>query len=498
MEVLVTGGSGVVGEAALTALVRAGHQVRLLSRGAADAVETWPHGVEARPGDIGDAPSIRGAADGCDAVVHLASIVAETGPHATFQRINIDGTAHVLDEAARGGVRRFVYVSSLGAERGESPYHKSKHEAEKLVHGFAREWVILRPGNVFGSGDEMISLLLRMVRTLPAVPVLGDGAQEFQPIWHEDLGEAILRAVERDDVVGRTLALAGTETTSIDDLLDRFGRLTERSPARLPLPAVLAKLGVRAAEAVGIDMPIDPGQITMLEEGNVIDDARDNALVTVLGVDATPLATALELLADDQPEKTPDEGRGKFRYKAFWADIEGADTSAEELCQLFCERFGEILPLDATSEPGTRARLEEGATITLKLPLRGNIQVRVAETSTRSVLLATLKGHPLAGAVRFRFDEQGGLLRFMIDIWDRAATAVDWLALRMGGAAMQNSAWKSVVERVVELSGGGLDDGVGQAGATLDPIEAQEAERWLVGIMDRVELRERKEELSEK
>ena len=98
-----------------------------------------------------------------------------------------------MTEAARAGVRRFLYVSSLGADRGSSDYHRSKFAAEEIVERSGLSWTIVRPGTVYGPGDEVISTILKMVRSLPAIPVIDDGEQLFQPIWYEDLGRAIAR-----------------------------------------------------------------------------------------------------------------------------------------------------------------------------------------------------------------------------------------------------------------------------------------------------------------
>ena len=302
MHVLVTGGSGVVGEAAVRALVERGHRVRLLARHAAETVRRWPHGVEAHDGDVTDRSSLRGAADGCDAVLHLVGIVDESPPEVTFQSVNVDGTRHVVDEAARAGVAQLVYVSSLGADRGTSPYHRSKLAGEEIARTFAGRWVVVRPGNVYGPGDEVVSLLLKMVRALPAIPVIAGGDQPFQPVWADDVGEALARATERDDLAGRTVELTGPDRTSMNDLLDRFARLTDRDPVRVPLPGVLAELGVRLADALGVDVPINAGQLAMLAEGNVIDDPARNALDTVLGVRPTPLDEGLRRLLDTLPE----------------------------------------------------------------------------------------------------------------------------------------------------------------------------------------------------
>src|SRR5215212_947400 len=125
MKILVTGGTGVIGEGVIPELISREHAVRLLSRHADDDAKQWP-GVEPFAGNVAEAASLNGAADGCDAIVHIAGIAFEDPPKLTFQAVNVDGTRHVLDEAKRANVKRFVYVSSLGADVGASDYHQSK------------------------------------------------------------------------------------------------------------------------------------------------------------------------------------------------------------------------------------------------------------------------------------------------------------------------------------------------------------------------------------
>src|SRR5512133_3339481 len=182
MKVWGTGGTGVVGEAAVRALHRRGHTVRVLSRNAGRGEKWWPDGVDGWAGDVSDDKSVRGAAEGCDVVLHIAGIVEEKPPNTTFQAVNIDGTRYVVLEAERAGVKKVGYVSSLGADRGQSEYHRSKLVAEDVVRAFSRDWVLLRPGAVYGPGDEHVSVLLRMIRSLPVIPTIGDGTQRFQPI----------------------------------------------------------------------------------------------------------------------------------------------------------------------------------------------------------------------------------------------------------------------------------------------------------------------------
>src|SRR5262245_12115135 len=133
MKVLVTGGSGVIGQATVRELLARGYVVRLLSRHANEDVERWAARVEPWVADIGAEEQVEGSADGCDAVLHITGIATESPPESTFQRINVEGTRHIVAEAIRSQVKRFIYVSSLGAERGTSDYHRSKFAAEQIV-----------------------------------------------------------------------------------------------------------------------------------------------------------------------------------------------------------------------------------------------------------------------------------------------------------------------------------------------------------------------------
>ena len=481
MKILVTGGTGVVGTAAVDALVRRGHTVRLLSRHADDDAEQWPKGIEPWPGSVTDAAAVKGSASDCDAVIHMAGIVAESPPDVTFESTNVEGTRNMLREAERAGVGKFVYVSSLGADRGESEYHRSKRKAEVLVHTFPDGWMILRPGNVYGPGDEVISLLLKMVRSLPAVPVIDRGNQEFQPIWAEDLGEIVADAVERNDLLRKALDIAGPERTSMNDVIDRLTRITNRTVLRVPVPGVLAGLAARAAGVVGIDLPINDDQLKMLAEGNVIEDPAHNALLSTFRITPTPLDEGLKKLADALPEQLPSDGVGDFKRKRFRADIEASVLSAEALFERLRQRFAELTPwtMDTHAEPGTAGYPEEGATLTLGLPLRGNIQVKVVEVTPRSMTFVTLEGHPLAGAVRFATRPNGDRLRFEVTVYDRAANPVDWLLMATGGGAMQNATWVQLVNNVVEASGGTAPGGVDTEITSLDDEQADRTEDWL-------------------
>ena len=496
MQILVTGGSGVVGVGAVTELLKRGHEVRLLARHADVDARQWPSGVTPIVGDVSDVASIRGAADGCEAVLHVAGIVEESPPKVTFRRVNVEGTANIVAESERAGVRRFVFVSSLGALEGESDYHRSKREAERIVERFAGNWTICRPGNVYGPGDGQISVMLRLVRGVtPLVPTIGSGDQRFQPIWWEDLAAALATVVEREDLARRALDLAGDEITSQNDLHARMSRITGKDVQSIPVPEMLAALGAKAISMVGWKIPLGDSELQMLKEGNTIREGGTNGL-DLLGITPTPLDVGLRKLAELQPEQLPSQGVGALKRKRYWADIAGSKHSPETLFTLFRTHFDDVTPVfvDAKAEPRTTGVIEEGETLTLALPMRGHVQVRVAALEPRRVTLLTLEGHPLAGAVRFLCEQRGDGVRFQVEVYDRPANVIDFIAMRAVGDRLQDHTWSHVVEEMVRISGG-TAPGVEHERATLDDDEAAAIERWCEEIAMRAKQTENAEKM---
>jgi uncharacterized protein YbjT (DUF2867 family) len=439
MHVLVTGGTDVVAEGVLRALLERGHEARLSSPSA----------------DAASRPALSGAATGCEAVVHLDS----------------QGTANVVEEAGRAGVPRLVYLSSLGAGRAFSDEEKKDFRAEALVRGFAREWVVLRASHVYGPGDEILSPLLKMVRTLPAIPVIEGGSQRFQPIWYEDLGRAVVAAIEKAKVARQTLHIAGPEEATLEDVIDRLGALTGRAAMHVPVPAILA--------------PLVPASVWLLEDEHVMRPEVQNALYPVLGVEPTPLREGLEKLVSRIPENLPSAGVGPLRQKRFWADIGGSSYRARDLRGVFRSHLRTIMPVELSLKGGATPPLRKGTTFSFAVPLRGVMAMRVEEVTPTRITAVTLDGHPLAGVVSFHFIERGTLVRFEVEITARAATWLDRVVMGTVGGLLQDASWRGVVERFVEATGGTAAEGVQSAAADLDDARAREMETWMETLVAR-------------
>lgn len=173
VRALVTGASGFVGTHLVTALLRQDWQVRGTTR------RPWrdsPHGLESTVAlDIGPTTDWDSLLDGVDVVFHLASrahILRESSenPALEFDRVNVQGTAHLVRSCREAGVRRVVYMSSIGVhgDRSEGPalteaspirprnlYAASKVQSEAALvaeSGQGLDFVIVRPPLIYGEG----------------------------------------------------------------------------------------------------------------------------------------------------------------------------------------------------------------------------------------------------------------------------------------------------------------------------------------------------------
>lgn len=491
----MTGGTGVIGAGLLPQLLKRRHDVRLLSRHAHDDVRRYPRGISPFAADVTDAKALLRAADACDVVIHIAGIVDEEPPKLTFEKVNVGGTENMLAEAKRAGVRRFIYVSSLGADTGRSEYHQSKLRAEELVRASDLSWLILRPGNVYGPGDEVISTLLKLVRTSPIAPIVGWGEQQFQPIWFEDLGEAIAEVAERADLEHEILELAGTDVTTTREVFDTLKSITNRPTKAAPIPTALAKAATRLAdtfpslekalEAGGLTMPLTTSKLQMLLDRNVIDPPSKNALPKLLERAPTSLDEGLGKLATELPELLPDEGVGAMERKRFFIEIDGPSMNARQLIEDVRDNIADVMPIEFQSEPGAPSDVEENATLTGAIPGRGHFQVRGIEVNDHEFTLATVEGHPLAGIVSFRAEDiPTDRIRFTVEVNARASNILDWIALRTIGNRMQDQNWAGVVERVVERSGGTPATDVQTTKERLSDKEAEQTTKNIRDLID--------------
>lgn len=268
--VLVTGAGGFLGRAVVAHLAARGRKVRA---GVRQDAGGWPSGVKAVSlGDLSATPDTDAALSGVDAVVHCAArahVLKETAgdPLALFRQINTEATLTLARQAAAVGVRRFIFISSIGVNgsrtRGRafrhddpaqphSPYAVSKHEAEQGLAALAAETglevVVIRPPLILGRDPKgnLATLNRVMARGLPLPFGLVTGNRR-DLVSLETLADLIDVVLEHPAAAGQTFLVSDGAPLSTRTLLERMAGWQGRSATLLPVPPGLLSLPLRLA-----------------------------------------------------------------------------------------------------------------------------------------------------------------------------------------------------------------------------------------------------------
>lgn len=229
MNILVTGGTGYIGEHFVPELIKAGHKITLLVRNIEKGRKLFGDTCDYCMGDVTDKASIVGCCEGIDIVYHMVAKVGNQLPSdeefKAFRAVNVEGTRNIVEEAEKSCVLRFIFVSSIAAmgivkdnpisEKSVCspylPYQVSKYEAEQLIikrieNGFPA--IIVRPTKVYGVGEHEYSyLLLARLCKKCFFPKVGNGHNYTSNIYITDFVQALVKLVD-NGVIGETYILS--------------------------------------------------------------------------------------------------------------------------------------------------------------------------------------------------------------------------------------------------------------------------------------------------
>jgi nucleoside-diphosphate-sugar epimerase len=265
VRVLLTGGTGFLGKNVARRLARDGHTLRVLCR-EASRLDGLPDGIEVARGDVTDPDSLRRAAEGCGAVVHMAALVKMWVPdRERFDRVNVSGLRNAL-QAAREAGARLLYTSSFIAvgpagpvpadesrvhpgDRFRNDYERTKAAADTVAREAAAaggDVVILYPGVVYGPGDRTDgNLVVQMLDDhlrgrFPGI--IGPGDRLWSYAYVEDVADGHALALARGRS-GERYFLGG-ENVDMNGLFETLREVAGVAPPRRHIPyAAAAALG---------------------------------------------------------------------------------------------------------------------------------------------------------------------------------------------------------------------------------------------------------------
>jgi UDP-glucose 4-epimerase len=293
-HVLLTGSGGFVGAALLRALAAVQAQTTCVVRGFAQQPAEQP--AEQRrelvvADDFADIEAAWPDSLRPDCVIHLAARVhvmrdRAPDPLAAFRATNVEGTLRVARAAARAGVRRFVYVSSIKAVAEVDPgrplresdtpepvdsYGISKREAEQalaaLCQAHGMEWTVVRPPLVYGPGvsANFRSLLGAVARGVPLPLAYANAPRSLVAV--DNLADALLACARHPAAAGQIFHVSDGEDVTVAQLARLMGEALDRPARLMPVPLTLLKLagaltGRRDAVARLVEpLRVDSGKI---------------------------------------------------------------------------------------------------------------------------------------------------------------------------------------------------------------------------------------------
>lgn len=291
--ILVVGGTGFVGRHLVQRLLAEGERVRILARKPRPTISPQAEFV---PGDITKPETLPRAMVGVTAIYHLATIPKEKGRE-TFAAVNVEGTRNVIAAAKAAGIKRFIYMSIIGADPDPHlPYPNSKWRAEDEVKKSGLDWSILKASIIFGAGDEFVRKIARTVanilvatflpldsspsiwhrmlawgKFIPIVPIPGGGQAQFHPIWIQDATLCLYQVAKQDRFIGQTMSIGGPEHITYTGLVDLSQEALGLRRVKLPVPVFILGPLAEAMLALGFNFPVTKEQVALLAKDDTTD-----------------------------------------------------------------------------------------------------------------------------------------------------------------------------------------------------------------------------------
>ena len=255
MKVLVTGATGFTGSRLVPLLLKNGFEVRVFVRPTSDRSPLSPLEVEWVTGDLANPESFTAALRGVDALINIASL----------------GFGHaesILKSMKEAGVKRGLFISTTAIFTQLNAGSKSvRLAAEEAIRASGLDYTILRPTMIYGSKrDRNMWRLIRLLRITPIMPIFGDGESLQQPIFVDDVAEAVLLALQTDATIGKSYNIAGKAPLTYNQVIDTVTSTLGKRVWKLHLPYMPIVRMLQFTERMKLRLPIKAEQVLRLNE----------------------------------------------------------------------------------------------------------------------------------------------------------------------------------------------------------------------------------------
>jgi uncharacterized protein YbjT (DUF2867 family) len=289
MRVLVLGGYGLIGTPLVLRLLSAGHSVVGIGRTIGPASRRIPDAtwVAQDIAQLSTPERWQPLLAGVDAVINAAGVLQDS-PRDDVTALQSIAMRALFAACAQGGPRRVVQISAASVSRdAPTAFLRSKAEADEALQRLDLDWVILRPGVVFGPQAYGGSALLRGLAALPGFIPLLSGSQPIRTVHVDDVVDAVMRVIEGSVPARRIYDLVEPEPHSLAEVVLAIRSWLGLPPARIvPLPRWFASAVFTVGDWVGRlgwNPPIRTTALRQMDVGIHADGAAWSAVAGPLG-----------------------------------------------------------------------------------------------------------------------------------------------------------------------------------------------------------------------
>jgi NADH dehydrogenase len=220
--ILITGGTGFIGNVLIRHLDNLGYPLKVLirpSQKSPNIPKNLP--LEVAVSSLKDEKGLRAALKDVDYIYHLAS-AESLGRKADLSEVDIKGTQALINACFGGNIKRIFYLSHLGADRASAyPLLKAKGIAEYTIKASGIPYTIFRSGIVYGKNDHFSTGLALLLQASPYfVFIPEEGRTILQPLWVEDLTRVLTWSLNMQETMNKTYQLGGPEYLSFREICE--------------------------------------------------------------------------------------------------------------------------------------------------------------------------------------------------------------------------------------------------------------------------------------
>jgi nucleoside-diphosphate-sugar epimerase len=255
MKVFVTGATGFTGSRTVPLLMERGWEVHCLYRESSDRSVLPQSEIHWHLGNLENQEKLIEALQGCDTLVNIASL-------------GFGHAENIVKSAQAAGIQRAIFISTTAIfTKLNSQSKRTRLAAEAAIQNSDLNYTILRPTMIYGSQrDRNMYRLIRLLRRFPLIPIFGKGNYLQQPIFVDDVAEAILQCLEQPKTIGKSYNIAGKKALTYNEVIDNIAIIMDRKIYKLYLPDKIVIKFLRLLEKMKIPFPIKAEQVKRLNE----------------------------------------------------------------------------------------------------------------------------------------------------------------------------------------------------------------------------------------